>query len=180
MRAHPDGSIEVSAGGSKAGLAKVSSGEVTLGSSDVFASPDATELRDHRIAVVGLAAMANQGPFDEGVTSLTHDAARGIFTGKLTDWAEVGGRHQPILVINRAKESGTRAAFGALVLGGEEFVSGFAEQESSSKVQAMLLQTPGSISYLALSYRHEGFQNEALPRLGFIPIRRMKVAREHD
>jgi phosphate transport system substrate-binding protein len=61
--AHPGMSVEVSAGGSQKGLADVASGAVEIGASDIEA-PDALRgaLLDHRIAVVGIAAVAHKGP----------------------------------------------------------------------------------------------------------------------
>ncbi len=161
MKDHPAVTIVVSSGGSYTGLAKVASGEVTIGASDVLAEgPNSGSLVDHAIAAIGFAAMANQGAFDDAITSLTSDEMRGIFTGRLKNWSDLGGDDQPIVVINREKGSGTRGVFGALVLGGDLFVAS-EEQPSSSKVQERLLATPGSISYLALSYRHDSLKTLA-------------------
>jgi phosphate transport system substrate-binding protein len=103
---------------------------------------------------VAFVAMASRGPFDASIPSLSLPPLAGIFSGKIRDWAEVGGSAQPIMIVNRAKNSGTRGAFGSIVLGGENFATGSEEQESSALVQTMLLQKVGAISYLALSYRH--------------------------
>jgi phosphate transport system substrate-binding protein len=97
--------------------------------------------------------MANKGPFDDGIVSLTLDQLRKIFRGEITNWSQVGGRPQPMVLINRAKSSGTRAAFGSIVLGGDDFAPGAEEQDSSALVQTSLLQKTGAISYLALAYR---------------------------
>lgn len=43
---------------------------------------------------------------------------KGIFTGKYTNWKQVGGKNQKIIVINRAQGSGTRKAFESDVLKG--------------------------------------------------------------
>jgi phosphate transport system substrate-binding protein len=104
--------------------------------------------------------LANQGAFDDAITSLTSDETRGIFTGRLKNWNDLGGEDQPIVVINREKGSGTRGVFGALVLGGDLFVAS-EEQPSSSKVQERLLATPGAISYLALSYHSDALKTLA-------------------
>jgi phosphate transport system substrate-binding protein len=148
---HPGASIEVSAGGSKKGLADVSAGASHIGSSDIFAATDQKELVDHKVAVVGFAAMANKGDFDAKVSSLTQDQLSRIFSGVIKDWKEVGGSAQPIVVINRAAGSGTRAVFGSLVLGGDKFVESQTEDNSGALV-AKLKQTKGAISYLALSF----------------------------
>jgi phosphate transport system substrate-binding protein len=149
---HKGMSIEVSAGGSKKGVADVALGAVSIGDSDIFAPPDLQgQLVDHRVAVVGFAAMANKGPFNEKVTSLSMADLQKVFTGAVTNWKQIGGTAQPIVIINRAPASGTRAVFGSIVLGGDKFVEGQTEDNSGALV-AKLKQTKGAISYLALSY----------------------------
>jgi len=148
---HPGASIEVSAGGSKKGLADVAAGASHVGNSDIFAAADQKDLVDHKVAVVGFAAMANKGPFDEKVSALTKEQLAKIFSGEIKDWKDVGGTAQPIVVINRAAGSGTRAVFGSLVLGGDKFVESQTEDNSGALV-TKLKQTKGAISYLALSF----------------------------
>ena len=163
MRLHPEITVQVTAGGSRQGLSQVSSGAVTIGNSDIAAAPgQAGSLEDHRVAVVGFAAMANRGPFDEAVASLTRDQMRAIFGGQVRNWTQVGGGEQVITVINRARSSGTRAVFGSLVLGGDNFAEGTAEQDNNGQLQTMLLQQTGAISYLALSYRSDRLKVFAL------------------
>jgi phosphate transport system substrate-binding protein len=155
MKAHPGVAVEVTAGGSRVGLDRVARGEVTIGTSDVASDPTgAPALVDHRVAIAGFAAMAHRGPYDETIDSLSMAALKGIFTGTIRNWSEVGGTDQPIVVINRGKESGTRITFGDIVLGGDQFIAG-REEESSGLVQSVLEQTPGAISYLALTYRRD-------------------------
>jgi phosphate transport system substrate-binding protein len=102
--------------------------------------------------MAGFAAMAHRGPYDEHIDSLSMASLKGIFTGEIRNWSEVGGTDQSIVVINRGKESGTRITFGSVVLGSDHFIPG-REEESSGLVQSVLEQTPGAISYLALTYR---------------------------
>jgi phosphate transport system substrate-binding protein len=144
-------SVEVSAGGSKKGLADVAAGAVQIGDSDIFAPADlAPQLVDHKIAAVGFAAMANKGVGDK-VAALTLEELGRIFSGAVSNWKDVGGDPQPVVVINRAPGSGTRAVFGSLVLGGDRFVESQTEDNSGALV-AKLKQTRGAISYLALSF----------------------------
>ncbi|MCL2723833.1 MAG: phosphate ABC transporter substrate-binding protein [Polyangiaceae bacterium] len=148
-------SIEVSAGGSKKGLSDVASGAVHIGNSDIFAPADlAGELVDHKVAVVGFAAMANKGPYNETIAALSQDDLANVFSGKVTNWKELGGELQPIVVINRAAGSGTRTVFGRIVLGGDKFVESQTEDNSGALV-AKLKQTKGAISYLALSFKDD-------------------------
>ena len=169
MKAHPDIAVEVTGGGSRVGTDRVARGDVTIGTSDVATDPSsAPGLVDHRIAVAGFAAMAHRGPYDEHIESLSLAALKGIFTGTIHNWSEVGGTDQPIVVINRGKESGTRVNFGAIVLGGDRFVAG-REEESSALVQSALEETPGAISYLAVSYRRATLKCFSVE--GFAPSR---------
>src|SRR5262249_6949529 len=110
MKDHPNVVVKIAGGGSKVGLSKVAAGEVTFGASDVFAA-GMDGLVDHRVAVVGIAAMSNKGSYNSGIDSLTKEEIRDIFTGKVKNWNEIGGDDQPITVVNREKSSGTRAAF---------------------------------------------------------------------
>jgi phosphate transport system substrate-binding protein len=145
-------SVEVSAGGSKKGLSDVAAGAVQIGDSDIFAPDDLkAQLVDHKVAVVGFAAMANAGPFNEKVGAITLADLAKIFSGAVTNWKEVGGLSQPIVVINRAPGSGTRSVFGSIVLGGDKFVESQTEDNSGALV-TKLKQTKGAISYLALSF----------------------------
>jgi phosphate transport system substrate-binding protein len=145
-------SVEVSAGGSKKGLADVASGAVQIGDSDIFAPDDLkSQLVDHKVAVVGFAAMANKGPFNDKIAAISLADLAKVFSGAITNWKDLGGQSQPIVVINRAPGSGTRSVFGSIVLGGDKFVESQTEDNSGALV-TKLKQSKGAISYLALSF----------------------------
>lgn len=155
-------SVEVSAGGSKKGLSDVAAGAVQIGDSDIFAPDDLkAQLVDHKVAVVGYAAIANKGPFNEKITAISLQDLAKIFMGTITNWKDVGGQSQLIVVINRAPGSGTRAVFGSTVLGGDKFVESQTEDNSGALV-TKLKQTKGAISYLALSFADPELKTFAL------------------
>ncbi|WP_068615250.1 phosphate ABC transporter substrate-binding protein [Paenibacillus tuaregi] len=149
-------SIQVQGGGSGTGLTQVSGGQVQIGNSDVFASEKmkdeaaAKELVDHQVAVVAIAAVTNP---EVGVTNLTKQQLVDIFTGKITNWKDVGGKDQAIVIVNRPSSSGTRATFEKFALGTKtEDLKGSIQEDSSGTVKKLVTETPGAIGYLALSY----------------------------
>ncbi|RUT30639.1 phosphate ABC transporter substrate-binding protein [Paenibacillus zeisoli] len=149
-------SVQVQGGGSGTGLTQVSGGQVQIGNSDVFASEKmkdaaaAKELIDHQVAVVAIAAVVNP---EVGVTNLTKQQLVDIFTGKITNWKDVQGKDQAIVIVNRPSSSGTRATFEKFALGTKtEDLKGSIQEDSSGTVKKLVTETPGAIGYLALSY----------------------------
>jgi phosphate transport system substrate-binding protein len=155
MSKNPNARINVQAGGSGTGLKLVSEGSVDIGNSDIFAeekldADKAKELVDHKVCVVGFATVVNP---DVNVDNLTKQQLIDIFTGKITNWKEVGGNDQKVVILNRPTSSGTRATFKKYALDGKEEAQGIAlTEESSGAIKKAIADTPGSISYLALSY----------------------------
>lgn len=155
MSKNSGSSITVQGGGSGKGLSMVSDGSVNIGNSDLFANEklDATQaaaLVDHKIAVVGFATVVNP---KITIDNLTKQQLVDIFTGKITNWKDVKGPDQKIVVVNRPESSGTRATFKKYALDGKEEAQGLAlTEDSSGTVKKTVSDTPGAISYLALSY----------------------------
>jgi len=88
-----------------------------------------------------MAPIVNKDVTAGGVKNLTKQQLTDIFTGKITNWKEVGGADESIVLITRPESSGTRATFKKYALGG---------------ATGVLLQnvktTKGAIGYVALSY----------------------------
>ncbi len=143
--------INVSGGGSFTGLTQVASGAAEVGMSDVYATPDLADknLVDHIVAVAPFLIVVNQ---DVTVDNLTQDQLTGIFTGKISNWKDVGGKDEKITIIHRAKSSGSRATITQIVLKGQEFTDQAVIQDSNGKVRDAIATTLGSIGYIDAAY----------------------------
>lgn len=152
---HPDSNIVVQGGGSGTGLSQVQAGAVEIGTSDVFAETqkgiDAKKLQNHLVAVVGIVPIVNKSA---GVSNLSKQQLSDIFTGKITNWKQVGGKNQTITVINRSKGSGTRGTFEGLVLNGKKPIQA-QEQDSNGTVRKIVSSTSGTISYISFPYAND-------------------------
>ena len=157
---YPDVTVAITGGGSGQGLSDVKDAKAQIGRSDVFAEEKldadaAAKLEDHTVAVVGMGPIVNA---KVDVDNLTTDQLKGIFTGAITDWSQVGGTAGKIQVVERKAGSGTRATFENAVLKGEKAPDSFApvaEEDSSGTVVEKIQATEGAISYLAFSYFDE-------------------------
>ncbi|TYP74162.1 phosphate ABC transporter substrate-binding protein [Paenibacillus methanolicus] len=150
--------IQVQGGGSGTGLTQVAGGQAQIGNSDIFAEEKfkdaeadlAKDLVDHQVAVVGMATVVNK---EVGVDNLTKQQLVDIFTGKVTNWKDVGGSDEKITIINRPASSGTRKTFETYALGTKtEDLQGSIQEDSSGTVKKLVGETPGAIGYLAFSY----------------------------
>ena len=155
MDANPDVSVSGSGNGSGKGLTAVAAGTVTIGNSDVFAetkleADQVKNLVDHEVAVVGMGPVVSK---NVKVDDLSLEQLKGIFSGQITNWNEVGGDDATIVVLNRKAGSGTRATFEAAVFGDEAVdFKGDAELDKSGDVQTQIASTDNAISYLDFSH----------------------------
>lgn len=162
MNDHPNVDIQVNAGGSGTGLSQVAEGSVQIGNSDVFAEEKegipADQLVDHKVAVVGMTAAVNP---KVGIKDISKEDLIKVFTGKITNWKELGGADQKIVLVNRPDSSGTRAVFNKFALDGATPAEGITE-DSSNTVKKIINETDGAIGYLAFSY----FTDDSVTPLG--------------
>lgn len=148
--------VTVQGGGSGTGLTQVSQGSIDIGNSDIYAEEKlkdtAKDLVDHIVCISGFAIAVSS---DVKVDNLTKAQAKDIFSGKVSNWKEVGGDDVAINVIHRPASSGTRATFVKTVLDGaadSENDKIGTTQDSNGAVEKSLESTKGAITYLALSY----------------------------
>ena len=87
------------------------------------------------------------------VKGLTVDQVRDIYTGKITNWKDVGGSDMSIVVISRDTNSGTFESFKELVLGKDAKICEGAEYTGSNGgVRQRVQMTKGAIGYAGLGF----------------------------
>ncbi|MGQ9475386.1 MAG: phosphate ABC transporter substrate-binding protein [Actinomycetota bacterium] len=151
MDENPKVTVYVQGGGSSVGITNVSEGVVDIGNSsrELKEEEKGLGLVDHRIALDVIAVITHK---DVPVDNLTAEQVKDIFTGKVTNWKEVGGPDRPIVVVVRDEASGTREMFDEKALKKEKPVGGAIECNSNGIVRQTVSSTPWSIGYISLGY----------------------------
>ncbi len=98
---HPGVRIDVQTGGSSRGIADARGGLADIGMSSRALKPAERDgVVEHVLARDGVAFVIHA---DNPVETLTHEQVLDIYTGRIDNWRDVGGRDAPIVVINRAE-----------------------------------------------------------------------------
>ena len=147
---HPDVKISVSGGGSGTGINQATAKAIDIGDSDIVA-PAGSPLVDNKVAVIGFAVIVNP---DLKIKGLTKKQIQDIFSGKVTNWNQVGGPDQKVVVVNRTRGSGTRVVFEKTVIAPEKVSETGLTEDATGTVISVVKQTPGAISYAAFSGTH--------------------------
>lgn len=148
MAKYPGVTVTAEFTGSGAGLEAVIGGSVDIGNSSRALKDEEKEAGavENIVAIDGIAVVVDP---DNTVANLTKDQLIGIYTGSITNWSELGGSDEPIVVVGREAGSGTRGAFEEL-LGVEDACAYANELDSTGAVIAKVASTPGAIGYASL------------------------------
>jgi phosphate transport system substrate-binding protein len=106
------------------------------------------------IARDAITAVVNK---DVSVANLSKDQLAGIYSGTITNWKDVGGKDEAIVVVNRDETSGTYSSFKELVLDPKKvaFTKNAIVSKENGEVAAKVGSTPGAIGYVGLGYVEE-------------------------
>lgn len=148
MEQNPNVTVTVEYTGSGAGIESVTAGSVDIGDSSRALTDDekANGIEENIVAIDGIAVITDK---DNSVTELTSDDLKKIYTGEITNWNELGGNDEAIVVIGREAASGTRGAFEEL-LDVKDQCKYAQELDSTGAVLAKVGSTPGAIGYVSL------------------------------
>lgn len=105
--------INIQSVGSSAGIKATIDKTADIGmSSRELKEEEKASLEEVTIALDGIAVVVNS---ENPVQDLTKDQVKDIFEGKITNWKDVGGPDETIVVVSREEGSGTRAAFEDII-----------------------------------------------------------------
>ena len=148
MDKYPDVEVTAEFVGSGAGIEAVTTGTADIGNSsrNLKDTEKAAGAVENVVAIDGIAVCTHK---DNTVTNLTVQQLKDIYTGKVTNWSELGGKDAPIIVVGREAGSGTRGAFEEL-LKIENECAYANELDTTGAVMAKVGSTPGAIGYVSL------------------------------
>jgi len=150
---HPGTKIEYEGNGSGDGITNTRSGLYEIGHSSRELKADEKGVIAFAYAIDGIAMVVHKS---NGLDSLTKQQIRDIYTGRIGNWSQVGGKDSPISVITRESGSGTRSGF-ADVIGlekkGDPSTSLKVSEEATSTgaVQTKVGANPDAVGYMSFS-----------------------------
>lgn len=103
----------------------------------------------HIVAMDGIAVIVHTSNPVEG---LNIEEIKDIYTGKITNWKELGGKDLKIVVVSRDSSSGTFETFETIVLKGKKVIPESLAQASNQTVATVISTTKGAIGYVGLGY----------------------------
>ena len=145
MAEYPGVTVNAEFTGSGAGIESLIAGSVDIGNSsrnlkDEEKSQGAVE---NIVAVDGIGVIVDP---DNGLDGLTKEQLVDIYTGNISNWSELGGTDEPIVVVGRESGSGTRDGFES-ILDVKDVYAYANELDSTGAVIAKVASTPGAIGY---------------------------------
>ncbi|MDR0516500.1 MAG: PstS family phosphate ABC transporter substrate-binding protein [Fibromonadaceae bacterium] len=157
LKANPSASVTVTGGGSGVGISALVEGTTDIAqSSRKIKFDEKKKLQDmgHKVTEVVIAydALAIVVHPKNTVSKLTREQLEDIFTGKITNWKEVGGTDMKIVAYSRETSSGTYEFFKETVLKNKNYMSSIMSMPATGAIIQSISQTQGGIGYVGLAY----------------------------
>jgi phosphate transport system substrate-binding protein len=163
MKQHPEAFVAVTGGGSGTGIASLISGTCDIAESSRSMKEEEIKAatskgimpKEFKVGLDGLAVVVNPA---NSVSKLTINQLADIFTGKIKNWKEVGGKDLPIVLLSREVNSGTHVYFKEHVLrkgdskSTVEFDSSALLMSSSQAIADEITSNPNAIGYYGMGY----------------------------
>ena len=158
MAAHPDVVIQVTGGGSGTGISALINGTTDIcNASRPMKDSERDKLKEKygsrgveiKCALDGLSIYVHDA---NTVTELTMQQIKDIYTGKITNWKEVGGNNEKIILYSRENNSGTYVYFKDEVLMGEDFSAAAQNMPGTAAVVNAVSKDKAGVGYGGAAY----------------------------
>jgi phosphate transport system substrate-binding protein len=158
----PDYQVLITGGGTGVGMKNIAEGnsDIAMASREVTAEERSNfgdKFQENLVGYDGIVIGVSKQIFDAGVTALSKDQVKKIYSGETTNWKDVGGPDCEILVVAREQGSGTRDTFNEDIMGdkkaetpGVNTVAG-----SNAEIRTALTGSDKAIGYLGFSYAED-------------------------
>ena len=174
MSAHPETKIQVTGGGSGNGFAALQNQTTDL--CDASRKAKAGEIQncikafndrptEYKVGLDGLSLYVNA---DNPIKELTVAQIRDIFTGKITNWKEVGGSNAPITLYSRENSSGSYEFLKEVILKNQDFAAVAQTMPGTAAILQAVAKDRGGIGYGGAAYGI-GAKHLAIKRDEFSP-----------
>jgi phosphate transport system substrate-binding protein len=151
MEKYPNVTINVSGGGSSAGVQACAAGTVDIGAASRDIKMSEADLIAIAIARDAVAIVVNEA---NPVSELTMEQVAKIYAGEITNWSEVGGNDEEIIVVSREEGSGTRDCFESKLMDefDKEIKADALFYDSNGAVRTKVTSETAAIGYVSLGY----------------------------
>lgn len=123
--------------------------DIGTSSRDLKAEEEGKGLVDIPVAFDGIAVIVNPS---NPVTDLSVEQLRDIFSGKITNWRQVGGKNLGIDLVNRDEASGTREAFKKIIMEDARFDRSAVVLPGTGQVRDVVSSAEGAIGYISVGF----------------------------
>ena len=148
MEKYPNVSATAEFPGSSAGIESLEAGSVDIGDASRALSDDEKSqgIVENIVAIDGIAVITDTA---NTITDIKSEDLAKVYTGEITNWKDLGGPDEQIVVIGREAGSGTRDAFEEL-MDVKDSCKYAQELDSTGAVLAKVAATPGAVGYVSL------------------------------
>jgi phosphate transport system substrate-binding protein len=155
MKKNAGSAVTIVGGGSGVGITALIDGttDIAMSSRDLKME-EKLKLKEKNIKqiTIGFDALAIIVNPANKVSQLTREQLEGIFTGTLTNWKEVGGADEKIVVYSRESSSGTYEFMKEHVMSKKNYASTVLSMPATGTIVQSVSQTKGAIGYVGLAY----------------------------
>ncbi len=160
---NPAVAVEVSGGGSAAGIRALIDGKVDIAASSSFISEAEISLAFQRGVYPVPIQIANDCILpivhrSNPLAEISREDLRRIYTGELRNWNRLGGPDLEIEVVQRDGASGTFEVWQELVMNRQKATPPLLVRDSNAAIVAAVANNPGAIGYISLSFLNAGIK----------------------